>query len=473
MIDLSTLSISKVRKAFDAKEYTPTDLVLAYLDVIEKKDRQIGAFREVFRQEALAEAKKADEAFANGTAKKLTGIPIAVKDNILISGHIAGASSKMLENFVAPYDATAIARLRSEGAIFIGRTNMDEFAMGSSTENSAYGPSKNPVDETRVPGGSSGGSAAAVAMHGALVGLGTDTGGSVRQPASFCGVIGFKPTYGAVSRNGLIAMGSSLDQLGTISRSVEDTKILFDIVKGTDPMDGTSFYPSKQKEVSTKLSVGVPRNLFEGLNPEILKNLEQSIIRFKELGYEVTDLSLPNLQYALAAYYVIMPAEVSSNLARYDGVKYGHHIEGKDLLEDYLKTRRTGFGKEVRRRIMLGTYVLSSGYYDAFYGKALNAKSLIAKDYQKAFESVDLILTPTTPTPAFKFGEKIADPLAMYLADVFTVPANIAGNPAISIPSGTVSEEGKELPLGIQLVAQNYQENILFHAGKEFLGEEV
>ncbi len=471
MINLEGLTISKVKKAFDSKEYTPSDLVAAYLAVIESTDTDVQAFREVFSDEIVSEAKKADLAYAQGTAKVLTGIPIAVKDNILLSGHIAGASSKMLEHFVAPYDATAITKLKEEGALFIGRTNMDEFAMGSSTENSAYGPTKNPIDRSRVPGGSSGGSAAAVAMNAALVSLGTDTGGSVRQPAAFCGIVGLKPTYGAISRNGLIAMGSSLDQLGTLSRSVSDAEILFNIVKGTDGMDSTSSYPTEKPETKKNLTIGVPRNLFEGLTADVLENLEKSITKFKELGYEVQDIELPNLKYALATYYVIMPAEVSSNLARFDGVKYGFHHEGKDLLEDYLKTRREGFGKEVRRRIMLGTYVLSAGYYDAFYGKAQAARDLIRTDYQRAFELVDIVLTPTTPTPAFKLGEKTNDPLTMYLEDVFTVPANIAGNPAISIPSGFIEKEGTKLPLGIQLVSQNYREDILFRAGKSFLNE--
>lgn len=470
MINLEHLTIAKAIKAFQSKEYTPSELMSAYLSVIKEKDGDIGAFREVFEKEAVEQAHAADEIYANGRAKRLTGVPIAVKDNILIKGHIAGASSKILENFVAPYDATAIAKLKAEGAIFLGRTNMDEFAMGSSTENSAYGPTKNPIDETRVPGGSSGGSAAAVAMNASLVALGTDTGGSVRQPASFCGIVGFKPTYGAISRSGLIAMGSSLDQLGTLSRSVSDAEILFDITKGIDGMDSTSFYP-ENPESAIRKSIGVPRNLFSGLDTSVLQNLEGSIKKFQTLGYEVKDIELPNLQHALAAYYIIMFAEVSSNLSRFDGVKYGVHKEGKDLLEDYLKTRREGFGAEVRRRILLGTYVLSAGYYDAFYGKAQSARDLIRSDYTKAFKEVDIVLTPTAPTPAFKLGEKTNDPLTMYLEDVFTVPVNVAGNPGISLPSGFVEEDGKKLPLGIQLVSQNYREDILFAAGKEFLGE--
>lgn len=471
MIDLKNLTIKKAHQAFLAKEFSPRDLVLAYLDCIDKKDSEIHAYREVFRDDALKQADEATKAFEEGRAGLLTGIPIAVKDNILIKGHVAGASSKMLEQFVAPYDATAIAKLKEAGAVFLGRTNMDEFAMGSSTENSAYGPSKNPIDTTKVPGGSSGGSAAALAMDGALVALGTDTGGSVRQPASFCGKVGFKPTYGAISRNGLIAMASSLDQLGTMTNSVEDTEILFNATKGTDPMDSTSYYPNQEISVKEKLTIGIPRNLFEGISEEVSQNIEASIEKLKSLGFDVVDIELPNLKFALSAYYVIMPAEVSSNLARFDGVRYGMHQDGKDLLEDYTKTRKAGFGREVRRRIMLGAYVLSAGYYDAFYGKAINAKNLIRKDYAKAFQSVDLILTPTTPTPAFNIGEKTNDPLAMYLADVFTVPANIAGNPALSLPSGFAKGDSVPLPLGIQLVAPEYHEAVLFSVGKKFLGE--
>lgn len=471
MIDLSTLTIRKAHEAFKDKTFTPRQLVEEYLKVIDTRDKSLNAFREVFKADALAQADEAGALFDAGKATMLTGIPIATKDNILIQGHSAGASSKILENFVSPYDATAIAKLRERDAIFLGRTNMDEFAMGSSTENSAYGPTKNPLDERRVPGGSSGGSAAAVAADMVLAGLGTDTGGSVRQPASFCGLVGFKPTYGGISRYGLIAMGSSLDQLGTMTKSVDDTEILFDAMKGTDGMDSSSHYPTDVKEIPKKLRIAVPRNLFAGLSSDVLANIESVIEKFKSIGYEVHDVVLPNLAYALAVYYVIMPAEVSSNLARYDGVKYGAHAEGKDVVDDYVKTRGENFGREVRRRIMLGTYVLSAGYYDSYYGKAERVRELIRKDYELAFANADLVLTPTTPSPAFKIGEKTADPLQMYLADVFTVPANISGSPAITLPSGMVDEGGKELPLGVQLVAPHYREDLLFKAGKDFLGE--
>jgi aspartyl-tRNA(Asn)/glutamyl-tRNA(Gln) amidotransferase subunit A len=470
MIDLANLTIKEANDAFKKKEFSPRELVEEYLKVIDKRDASIHAFREVFRSDALAQANIAGDLFAKNKAGILTGIPIAVKDNILIEGHIAGASSKMLENFVAPYDATAIARLRKEEVVFIGRTNMDEFAMGSSTENSAYGPTHNPLDETRVPGGSSGGSAAAVAMNGALVGLGTDTGGSVRQPAALCGLVGFKPTYGAISRNGLIAMGSSLDQLGTLTKSVDDAEIIFNVVKGTDSMDSTSFYPDSKHKVLKKMTIGVPRNLLEGLDSKVTDNFEEAIGKFEDNGFVIKDISLTNLKYALAVYYVIMPAEVSSNLARFDGMRYGLHIDGEDLIQDYIKSKSEGFGREVRRRIMLGTYVLSSGYYDAYYNKATAVKDLIRADYDEAFQEVDLVLTPTTPSVAFSLGEKTNDPLQMYLEDVFTVPANISGNPAISVPSGTVKTGDVELPLGVQLVAPHYREDLLFNAGKNFLG---
>ncbi len=464
MIDLNNLSIKKAKKAFSDKEYTARDLVSEYLDVIKKQNPTINAYLEVFSNEALLEADK-------NVSGKLAGIPIAIKDNILIKGKIASAGSKILSVFTAPYSATVIEKLKKEGAIILGRTNMDEFAMGSSTENSAFGPTKNPIDETRVPGGSSGGSAASVAMNGALAALGTDTGGSVRQPASFCGKVGFKPTYGAVSRYGLIAMGSSLDQAGTITNTVEDAKVLFDVMKGTDPMDSTSYYPDMPVKVKGRLVIGVPRKLFEGIEKDVLENVELAISKFRDLGYEVLDIELPNAKHALAVYYILMPAEVSSNLARFDGVKYGLHKGGKDLLDEYIKTRGEGFGKETRRRIMLGTYVLSAGYSEAFYRKALLAQRLIRRDYDEAFKKIDIVLTPTTPTPAFSLGEKTDDPLQMYLADIFTVPANISGNPAISLPSGFVMVKGKELPLGIQLVSTHYAEDTLFKAGGDFLGE--
>ncbi len=355
--------------------------------------------------------------------------------------------------------------------VFVGRTNMDEFAMGGSTENSAYGVTKNPYDTNRVAGGSSGGSAASIAMNGALAALGTDTGGSIRQPASFCGLVGLKPTYGAVSRYGAMAMGSSLDQIGPFAKTVTDTEIVFNAIKGNDIKDSTTISDSMYTKIDTnkKLKIGIPRAFLkgDGINPEVLKNFEESIENFKNLGYEILDIELPNIAYSLPVYYVIMPAEVSSNMSRFDGVRFGLHKDGKDGIDDYFETRKAGLGKEVRRRILLGTYVLSSGYYDAYYNRANALRRVITSDFVKAFEKVDIILTPTTPAPAFKIGEKISDPVAMYLEDIFTVTANLTGMPAMSIPSG----KSNGLPLGIQMTAPHGNEEVLFKAGKSFLKE--
>lgn len=472
-IDLTTLTIQKAHEQLVAGDFSVKELVEKYLECIKKQDDDINAYLEI-HDDVLAQAEAAQKRIDAGDAHVLTGIPFGTKDNILIEGKRASAGSKILENYVAVYDATAITKLKEAGAIFIGRTNCDEFAMGGSTENSAFGVTKNPHDTARVAGGSSGGSAAAVAMNGALVALGSDTGGSVRQPASFCGVVGLKPTYGSVSRHGLIAMGSSLDVIGPIGKSVSDVEIIFDTIRGYDVMDTTSVSDERyeSRERSDVQIVGVPRDLLnqEGIDESVKQNLEESIARFEEKGYEIRDISLPHAAYALAVYYIIMPAEASSNLSRFDGVRYGLHVPGKDLIADYVGTRGKGFGPEVRRRILLGTYVLSAGYYDAYYNKAHDVRSLIEQDFKKAFEEVDVIAMPTTPTPAFKIGEK-EDPLSMYLADIFTTPANLAGIPAISIPSGSVEVEGKQLPLGVQLLAPKYREDLLFTAGKKFLGE--
>ncbi|MES2216750.1 MAG: Asp-tRNA(Asn)/Glu-tRNA(Gln) amidotransferase subunit GatA [Patescibacteria group bacterium] len=479
-IDLKNLTITKAHEALIRGDYTSVDLTQAYLDEISKKNKDINAYLEVFG-DALDAAKKADEKLktlkSSGAAiPKLLGIPMAIKDNILIKGKIASAASKMLEDYHATYNATVISKLGKEGAVFIGRTNMDEFAMGGSTENSAFGVTKNPHDLSRVAGGSSGGSAAAIAMDGALCALGTDTGGSIRQPAAFCGVVGLKATYGAISRHGAIAMGSSLDQIGPITKSVTDAEIVFNAIKGKDIYDSTTFDDSTytSKRVGTKKPViGVPRTFLsgDGIDKEVMASFEASLATFKEKGYEIKDVSLPNIAYSLPVYYVVMPAEVSSNLARYDGVKFGLHVEGKDVIDDYFETRRAGFGKEVIRRILLGTYVLSSGYHDAYYNRANAVRAMITQDFLKAFESVDVIVTPTTPAPAFKIGEKANDPVAMYLEDIFTVTANITGMPALSVPCGFAEKEGKKLPLGLQLTARHGDEKTLFEAGKEFLGE--
>ncbi|HYF10097.1 MAG TPA: Asp-tRNA(Asn)/Glu-tRNA(Gln) amidotransferase subunit GatA [Candidatus Paceibacterota bacterium] len=469
---LATLSISQASRDLAAGKYSAIDLAAAYLDRIKERDGEVHAYLEVF-DDVLEQARSADARIQEGKGTSLTGIPFAVKDNILIEGRRAGGASKILEGYRATYDATAIKRLKEEGVVFIGRTNMDEFAMGGSTENSAYGVTRNPHDASRVPGGSSGGSAAAVAMKGALAALGSDTGGSIRQPASFCGVVGLKPTYGAVSRSGLMAMGSSLDQIGPITNTVTDAEIIFKTIAGTDPLDSTTRIPEDfaPHEMPAKLRVGVPRHFLErGVDAAVLENFEASLEKLRALGHSVEDIELPNIRHSLPVYYVLMPAEVSANLARYDGVRYGARREGETILADYAKTRGEGFGPEVRRRILLGTYVLSAGYYDAYYGKALRVRDLIRADFAKAFVGVDLIALPTAPTPAFRIGEK-SDPLSMYLEDIFTTPANIAGLPAISLPSGTTNVEGKDLPLGLELMAAPMREDLLFRAGKEFLGE--
>lgn len=479
-IDLKHLTIQKAHEALKKGEFTSIQLTQAYLDEIKKRNTSINAYLEVFA-DAIEQARMADARIKEAIDAKqdfplLCGIPCGIKDNILIQGRIASASSKILETYHATYDATVISKLKGEGAVFLGRLNMDEFAMGGSTENSAYGPTRNPHDESRVAGGSSGGSAAAVAMDGALFTLGSDTGGSIRQPASFCGVVGLKPTYGAVSRYGVMAMGSSLDQIGPIARTVTDVETIFNAIKGTDIKDGTTISEktySPKKIGGRKPVIGVPRDFLkgDGIDSTVLASFNESLESFKKMGYEIRDISLPNISYSLMVYYVLMPAEVSSNMARFDGVKYGLHKDGANVIEDYFETRRAGLGREVIRRILLGTYVLSSGYYDAYYNRANAVRSMITTDFLKAFESVDIIATPTAPSPAFKIGEKVSDPVAMYLEDIFTVTANLTGLPAISVPCGSKKEQGVELPIGLQLTARHGDEKTLFEAGKDFLKE--
>ncbi|MEK7177049.1 MAG: Asp-tRNA(Asn)/Glu-tRNA(Gln) amidotransferase subunit GatA [Patescibacteria group bacterium] len=468
MINLSKLSIQSAHLALEKKEFTSRELTESSLSLIKEKDTDIHAFLEVF-SDALEQADSADKRIAKGEKLPLLGIPVAIKDNMLVKGRKATAGSKILLGFVSPYDSTAVKKLKNAGAIVLGRTNMDEFAMGSSTESSAYGVTRNPHDLNCVPGGSSGGSAAAVGASLVLATLGSDTGGSIRQPAAFCGVVGLKPTYGKISRSGLIALASSLDQIGPFTKTVSDAEILYDVLSGPDPLDSTTTQEAHVPQKKFSKTIGVPRKFFEieGIDNAVKKNFEESVEKFKSLGYKVKDIELPHIKYSLAVYYILMPAEASSNLARFDGVKYGLHKDGSNGIEDYFKTRGSGFGKEARRRIILGTYVLSSGYYDEYYGSALKMKKIITDELTEAFKKVDLILTPTTPTPAFKLGEKTSDPLSMYLADIFTVPANIAGLPSISIPSGFAGS----LPLGIELTAGLDREDNLFKAGKEFLGE--
>ncbi len=472
MINTSELTIKKAHEALKKGDFTVLELAEAYLKNIEEKNKDINAYLEVF-SDIKEQSAVAQKMFADGVATILTGIPIAVKDNILIDGRKVGAASKILENYIASYDATAISKLKKEGVVFLGRANMDEFAMGGSTENSAYGPTKNPYDLERVAGGSSGGSVAAVAMEGALVAIGSDTGGSVRQPSSFCGTVGLKPTYGRVSRHGLMAMGSSLDQIGPIGKNVDDTEVVFNAIFGKDIYDSTSQDAPENISAEKPKKIGVPFSFLKqgGIDASVLSNFNETIEKLKTAGYEIIDIELPNNHYSLAVYYILMPAEVSSNMARFDGVKYGVHNDGKNLLEDYMLTRGDNLGKEVRRRIILGTYVLSAGYYDAYYHKANKVRALIADDFRKAFEKVDVILTPTSPTPAFKIGEKSADPISMYLADIFTVTANLVGTPALSVPSGFADVDGKKLPLGVQITAPHFREDALFDVGRSIEGK--
>jgi len=471
-IDLSSLTIAEARESLKAKKISAQELTEEYLRVIEEKNEKINAYLEVF-EDARAQAKEADKKIARGEAGVLLGIPLAMKDNILIEGRRISAASKILEGYVATYDATVTARLKKEGAVFLGRTNMDEFAMGSSTENSAFGVTKNPLDVERVPGGSSGGSAAAVAMGGALAAFGSDTGGSIRQPAALCGLVGLKPTYGAVSRYGLIAMGSSLDQIGPITKTVADAEELFEVIRGKDAFDSTTFPDGTYAKRNVPKRIGVPRSfLKEGLTTEVEAIFENALKVLAKKGYEIIDVELPLAARGLAAYYIVMPAEVSTNLARFDGVRYGLRKEGEGLLGDYLETRGAGFGAEVRRRIILGTYVLSAGYYDAYYGKAEGLRRSLTEEYNNAFASVDLIVTPTTPGAAFKIGEK-SDPLAMYLEDIFSVPANLTGLPALSLSMGNLKVGSKELPVGMQFTAPHGDEGGLFHVGKDFEKEGV
>jgi aspartyl-tRNA(Asn)/glutamyl-tRNA(Gln) amidotransferase subunit A len=465
-INLETLTIKEAAAAMRAGEFSARELTQAYLDAIAERNPTLNAYLEVF-DDCLEQADKIDaKRQAGEKLGELAGIPMAIKDNILIKGRKVSSASKLLENYIATYDAFVIEKLKTAGVVFLGRTNMDEFAMGGSTENSAFGPTKNPHDPERVPGGSSGGSAAAVGGNLALAALGSDTGGSIREPASFCGVVGLKPTYGAVSRRGVMAMASSLDQVGPIAKTIDDAKLVFDIIRGKDDLDATSWSSDSvldKNQVKTKMKIGVPREFVSaGLDPEVVANFEATLAKLKTAGHEVVDIELPSFKYALACYYVLMPAEASTNLARFDGLRYGTKQVGADLLGDYQETRGTGFGPEVRRRIILGTYVLSAGYADEFYYQAVAVQRLIKADYARVFKEVDVIATPTAPGPAFKIGEKIGDPLAMYLEDIFTVPVNIGGVPAVSVPSGQTTSG---LPLGVQLTAGAKQEEILFALG--------
>jgi aspartyl-tRNA(Asn)/glutamyl-tRNA(Gln) amidotransferase subunit A len=454
-------TITELNKKIVAGEVKIADVVHEY--VARAKADALNCFREIFSDidEQVAHAEKM---LADGKATMLTGIPVAIKDNIMFAGHIAGASSKMLEHHTAAYDSTVVRQLKEAGAIIIGRTNMDEGAMGSSTENSAYGVTKHPIDPTLVPGGSSGGSAAAVAANLVVASFGSDTGGSIRQPASFCGVVGLYPTYGTVSRHGLIAMASSLDVIGPFARTVEDTETLYNAIAVQEPLDSTSVArPEKTEALKKKLAM--PKGMFDsgGCDSEVKENFLKTVEKLRQEGFVIDEIELPHFADALAVYYIIQPAEVSSNLSRLDGVRYGDRISDKSVMDMYTETRGQLFGKEVRRRILLGTYVLSHGYYDAYYNKAVALRSLIRSELEEAFKTYDALITPTAPTPAFKIGEKANDPVQMYLCDLFTVPANIAQMPALSVPSGTTSVG---LPIGFQLIGPRFGETELFSIGK-------
>jgi aspartyl-tRNA(Asn)/glutamyl-tRNA(Gln) amidotransferase subunit A len=460
------LSIQEAAKGLRAKEFTVHDLWDACSAAAKERNAELNVYLELFEADDAA-IQSAQERIDAGDAPLLCGIPLAIKDNILIQGRIASAGSKMLANYEATYDATVIRKLKEAGALFIGRANMDEFAMGSSTEHSAYGPTRNPIDPSRVPGGSSGGSAAAVAAGMALASLGTDTGGSIRQPAAHCGLVGLKPTYGAVSRYGAIALGSSLDQIGPLTRTVSDAKTLFDALKGPDDHDATSnpsdLFPAA--EAPAPLRIGVPRALMDGVDDDLKSVFEDTLKRLETAGSTIVDIELPTSKYALPMYYVIMPAEASTNLARYDGMRYGLAKRGETLLDDYLESKSEGFGPETQRRILLGTFVLSSGYIDAYYRKAEAARNVLRAEYATAFESCDVIAFPTTPSPAFAFGEKSDDPVSMYLEDIFTVTANLTGMPALSVPMGTVDRGASKLPIGIHFTAPHGGEEVLFKIG--------
>lgn len=471
-MNIIEMTIHELHAALKGKQLSSLEATTAILERIKTVEPMVGSFITVTPEQALASAKKADQQIASGDFHLLTGIPLAIKDIFLTEGIRTTCGSRILENFIPPYSATSWEKLRDHGAVLLGKLNQDEFAMGSSNESSAYGVTRNPWDTTCIPGGSSGGSAAAVAAGEAIATLGTDTGGSIRQPASHCGCVGLKPTYGRVSRYGVIAYASSLDQVGPMTRDVADCAAMLEAIAGYDPKDSTSVnkpvpdYSASLKDGVKGLKIGLPKEYFiDGLDPDVQKTMTEAIETYRRLGAEFIDISLPHTDYAVATYYLIATAEASSNLARYDGVRFGHRAEADGLLEMYTKSRSEGFGTEVKRRIMLGTYALSSGYYDAYYVKAQKVRTLIMNDFIRAFNDVDFMLTPVAPTPAFKIGEKINDPLQMYLSDIFTIPVNLAGTCAMSLPAG-FSANG--LPIGLQLIGKPFGEAIILNAGYAF-----
>ena len=472
---LNELTIKQAHEGLKKKQFSSVDLTKACLEQIKKTDDQIKAFVTLAEEEALAVAQAADK--AGDFSQPLTGVPAAIKDLFCTKDIRTTASSKILENYIPPYSATSVKKIEDQQGVIIGKVNLDEFACGSSTESSYFGPTKNPWDLSRVPGGSSGGSVASMAADQAIYSLGTDTGGSIRQPAALCGAVGLKPTYGRVSRYGVVAMASSLDQVGPITKTVEDAAIVLSQIAGPDKKDSTTvpvavpdYQAAIQKDIKG-LRIGVPQEFFiDGMDPDVEKAVRAAIKKLEDLGAKVSEVSLPHSAYGLAVYYIIMPSELSSNLARYDGIRYGSPAPAKDLLEYYLNTRAQGFGAEIRRRVMLGTYALSAGYYDAYYLKAQKVRTLIKRDFEKVFEQVDCLVTPTTPTAAFKLGEKVEDPLTMYLNDIFTVTANIAGIPGLSVPCGFIkpADGDKELPVAFQVLGKQFDEATILQVGHQY-----
>jgi aspartyl-tRNA(Asn)/glutamyl-tRNA(Gln) amidotransferase subunit A len=467
-------TLLQARKDLKEKKYSSVELTEAVFRRIDAVEDRIGAYLHLTRDLALEQARTADRRRANGEDAPLLGLPIAVKDNICVRGARATCASKILEHFEAPYDATVVQRLLNAGAVIVGKTNMDEFAMGSSTENSSFHPTRNPWDTQRVPGGSSGGSAAAVSAHECLAALGSDTGGSIRQPAGFCSVTGLKPTYGRVSRFGLVAFASSLDQIGPITKTVADSALLLNVIGGKDPLDSTSAdvpLPDFTKALEHPLKgkrVGIPKEYFTaaGIDPEVEKSVRAGIKTLESLGMVPVEVTLPHTRYAVQTYYILACAEASTNLSRYDGVKYGYRSKnGDNLLQMYMQTRSEGFGEEVKRRIILGTFVLSSGYYDAYYLKGQKVRTLIKKDFATAFEKCDVIVGPDCPTPPFKLNEKSGDPLQMYLSDIYTISINLAGNPALSVPCGFTAGG---LPVGLQIIGPHFGEETLLNVAHQF-----
>ena len=481
-MSLHELGVRQAAEGLAAKKFSSVELTQAVIDRVREKDGEIGAYLTFDEEGALAAAKAADEARATGNDSALLGVPVAIKDLINVKGQPCTCASKMLKGYTSPYDATVIKNLKAAGAVCAGRVNMDEFAMGSSTENSGLGVTRNPYDLTRVPGGSSGGSAAAVGGNLAIAALGTDTGGSIRQPASFCNIVGLKPSYGRVSRFGVTAFASSLDQVGPMTKSVDDAAMLLQVLAGHDEMDGTTpkdpvpDYMKAMEGASMKgVKIGLPKEYYDvsGLDPEVKRITDEAIKSCEAAGAELVEVSLPHTEYAMAVYYIIAPAEASANLARFDGVRYGHRSErSDDVFNLYARSRAEGFGPEVKRRIIMGTYVLSSGYYDAYYGRASKVRTLIRRDFEDVFKKVDTLLTPVAPTPAFKIGE-VQDPLTMYLNDLFTIPGSLAGNCSMSIPAGFAQTGDVKLPVGVQFICDAYREDSLLRIGKAFEGLSV